>query len=130
MKYVQAVSFIGVAHRVVWRYGIILWLGVIFHSLVTPVERSIWAALPLLIFFAIFDGFRVAYELRHPRPKNLGVSAPEVAGPAFAAMAGVSILGWLVGAYFSHGSYEVPWVIGGLLLYVIAFVIRPRAATR
>lgn len=121
-----AYKYIAPAHRAIWRLDIIFWLGIIFWYANNPGYRTLADAQVYYLFVIILSIYHVVSEYRHPRPNELGLSAPNEARYWFAGFAVIiTVLLLLVNVMMNKQS-DLLWLLMALAATGAAYILRPK----
>ncbi len=115
------------AHRAIWRGDIFWWLLIVFWYFNHPDDRTFWGPLELMILAFGFSLYHIISETRHPRPNDLGFSAPAVAKYWYLGFAVLFTVALTVSNTFAHIQNDWLWLSVALLATALAYYLRPRS---
>ncbi len=119
-------QYIAPAHRAIWRLEIFLWLSIIFWYADHPSERTFFGPLEYAVLILGLSIYHIVSEYRRPKPSDLSLSDPKLAGYSFA---GVALLGMALSILVygpRHIQSDWLWFTFALTTTYAAYLVRPR----
>ncbi len=119
-------QYIAPVHRGIWRVGIFWFLIILFWYANNPDERTLWGPIMYIVFSLGLCVYYVVSEFLHPRPDDLGVSAPAIAKYWYSGFAAFGmVLSILInGLIFVQSNWR--WFALALFATYAVYLLRPR----